>query len=174
MTYCDSSDLLYTRSTDYGASWDSPRTVDDTGVAGGPSLAVSGSNRYLAYSYSTCMSADTDLKFARSSNGGSSWILANMDSTGYSGQYASLGMVSSSELIVVHYDGQNNKLREARSHDGGATWPDIGAVDKGTDVGQYACLCTVAGDPPMLFVAYYDATGTHLNFAKSIDGGATW
>jgi hypothetical protein len=65
-------DLKFAKSTDGGATWPAGniKAVDSTGFVGAfTSIAVSGSNVYISYWDGT----NSDLKFAKSIDGGATW-----------------------------------------------------------------------------------------------------
>lgn len=130
-------DLVFSKSTDRGGSWnhttvDSP---DDVGMY--PSITVDSSDNYLISYYNN---TSDDLKFAKSTDGGSSWSTITIDSTDDVGFYSSIEADSSGNYLVVYEDLTNNDLKFALSNDGGSTW-NIEVVD--TNIASYPPTLTV-------------------------------
>jgi len=163
--------LRFAKSTDGGATWPagSIKTVDSANDVGQyTSIAVDGSNVYISYYDQT----NADLKFAKSINGGDSWLAGNIktvDSTGFFGSYTSIA-VNGSNVYISYYGGADG-LKVAKSIDGGATWEasDINNVDA---AGGWDTTIAVSGS--VVHIGYYVDATSDLKYAKSLDGGATW
>jgi len=101
--------------------WGMDGTIENKGFT---SLAVDGD--YLFVSYCAKDSVDDALKFARSSNGGSVWgtPVAIDTSNAHVGFYTSIAIngTNGRNVYISYHDEGNEKLKFARSADGGATW----------------------------------------------------
>lgn len=125
---------------------------------------------------------NADLKFARSVNGGASWVLSTIDNTGGHdvGKYNSIAASGTGpyNVFISYYDIENNgtgDLKFAVSDDSGVSWTrtilDTWAGDT-VDVGQYSSVAFA--EPEEVFISYYDATSYNLKFIASTDNGTTW
>ena len=97
-----------------------PKTLDSIGTVGKyTSIACSadGVTIYISYYDET----NGDLKLAKSTNSGSTFVISTVDSTGNVGQYASIA-VDGSNVYISYYDVTNGDLKIAKSLDGGANW----------------------------------------------------
>src|SRR3989344_5391954 len=170
-----SNNLNFIKSTDGGDTWpiSNIRLVDAPGDVGRySSIAVSGSNIYISY-YDNSLSKK-DLKLAKSSDDGNTWLPADIkivDSTGNVGQYSSIE-ADGSNVYISYRDVTNTNLKFAKSTDGGATWPpsNIKTVNFG-DTGAYSSIAVSGSN---IYISYRIAFWNNLKFAKSTDGGATW
>ncbi len=170
-------DLKYAWSDDGGATWPSVniKTVDSAGIVGQmTSLALDASgNPCISYFDWT----NNHLKYAWSDDGGKTWPTGNIktvDSTGNTGQYASLALDASGNPRISYFDETNKDLKYAWSDDGGNTWPagKIKTVDSTGYTGYYTSLALDASGNPR--ISYYDVTNYDLKYAWSDDGGNTW
>ncbi|MEK7461802.1 MAG: hypothetical protein AAB586_01895, partial [Patescibacteria group bacterium] len=149
------------------------KIVDSAGNVGShSSIAVSGSNVYISYRDST----RTNLKFAKSTDGGATWSPANIkivDSAGNVGSHSSIA-VSGSNVYISYRDSTRTNLKFAKSTDGGATWSpaNIKIVDSAGNVGSHSSIA--APDANNIFISYKNSTNGDLKFIKSNNGGATW
>ncbi|MBN2533355.1 MAG: chitobiase/beta-hexosaminidase C-terminal domain-containing protein [Spirochaetales bacterium] len=115
-------DLKLATSLDSGLTW-SIQTIVSDGDENHSwthiflSVAVEGSNIYLSYRAVT----DYDLKLAKSTDGGDTWSIKTVDSTGNVGDYNSIA-VDGSNIYISYYDETNTALKFAKSADGGDTW----------------------------------------------------
>jgi len=98
-------------------------TIDSTNNVGSyTSIAVDGSNVYISYLDIT----NINLKFAKSEDGGASWLTSPaidpvVDETNNVGEYTSIA-VDGSNVYISYRDFTNGNLKFAKSTDGGATW----------------------------------------------------
>ncbi|MBS1510106.1 MAG: T9SS type A sorting domain-containing protein [Bacteroidetes bacterium] len=150
-----------------------PNAIDQTGTVGQyASHAMVNGNPAVAYYDGT----NKRLKFIRADeNNGSSWTSAAVvvSATGDVGKYASLLVVDGNPAIA-YYDGLAGKLNlmYVRANDAdGTSWGTPVVVESTNDVGQYASLAIVNGNPA---IAYYDNTNGDLRYirATNIDGTA--
>src|SRR3989344_5735918 len=140
------------------------KTVDSVGNVGQySSIAVSGSNVYI--SYYDASTGRNDLKFAKSTDNGDTWLAGNIktvDSVGNVGQYSSIA-VSGSNVFISYRDSTNTNLKFAKSTDNGDTWlaGNIKTVDSVGNVGQYSSIAVSGSN---VFISYRDSTNTNLKF----------
>lgn len=166
--------LKFAKSVNSGSTWlaSNIKVVDATDDVGtGTSLAVIGSNIYIAYLDQT----NYNLKFTKSTDSGATWPAAaikTVDSAGNVGQSPSIA-VNGSNIYISYYDITNEDLKFAKSVDDGATWlpANIKTVDSTNNTGNYS---SIAVDGTYVYISYNLVSFDCLKFAKSIDSGATW
>jgi hypothetical protein len=169
-----SYDLKFARSTDGGDTWDpvNIKTVDSTGEVGlFTSICVNGSNVYISY-YDT---TNNDLKFARSTDSGTTWDPANIktvDSTDRIGAYTSMA-IDGSNIYISYYDLTNNNLKFARSTDSGDTW-NPGNIKTIYSTDHDGGHTSISVNGSNIYISYYDFTNNDLIFTRSTDKGNTW
>jgi hypothetical protein len=131
------------------------------------SIAADGANIYIAYQNTY----DNDLRFTRSTDGGSTWpVKVTVDSTGSVGRNTSIA-VNGSNVYISYYDLTNTNLKFARSTDGGSTWPTVVTVDNSADdVGRFS---SIGVDGSTIYISYHDETSDTLMYAKSVNGGTS-
>ena len=110
------------------------------------------------------------LRFAKSTDGGTTWSKRLVDSSAAVGQFSSIAADGTS-VYIAYYDASTTRLKIAKSSDCGSTWGTPKEIENTADVGQYTAIAAI-GDT--VYVAYYDATNLKLKFAKSTDAGITW
>src|SRR3990167_6038374 len=162
-------DLRFARSIDGGNSWTTFLPVDSTGNVGQySSIEADGSNVYISYRDVT----NTNLKFAKSTDGVATWPPSNIKTVNFgdTGAYSSIA-VSGSNIYISYRDNTNLNLKFAKSTDGGATW-NTKTIDSLGNTGNYTSIA--APDANNIYISYRDSTNGDLKFVKSNDGGATW
>ena len=181
MSYYDSTNdtLKFAKSTDGGAIWPSEdiKTIASVNLVLSSmysSIAVDGNNIYIGYSDFN----DGYLKFAKSTDGGSTWPVGNIRTvdSGCSGRFASME-VNGTYIYLSYQNYTSSDLKFAKSIDGGANWLPSPAIDPIVDatntVGAYT---SIAADGNNVYISYYEGTAFNeaLKFAKSINGGINW
>ncbi|MBN2081339.1 PKD domain-containing protein [bacterium] len=172
--YCDYTtfDLrfAYSSTADGAAAADwTTVLVDETGNVGRyPSLAVIKGNPAIAYHDES----NSNLKYARSNTAtgasATDWTqIVTADATASTGTYASLATVAGNPAIA-YYDNTDTALKYSRSSTptGSASgdWAGYFIVDTATDVGRYASLAVVDGNPA---IAYMDTNNSALKYARA-------
>ena len=113
----------------------------------------------------------SNLGFASSIDGGTTWSTTTIDSVGVAGYYSSLNALDANNLFVSYYEGTSYDLMFATSTDGGITW-STNTIDSMNSVGLYNSMKVI--DANTIFVSYFNDTVDDLMFATSTDGGNTW
>lgn len=175
LAYYRDGDLFFKASQNDGTTFNISATVD-TGAGddvGNYCSAVSASSRpAICYHNQT----DGDLYFIRATNSsGSGWAdpPVVVDGTGDTGEFTSMVSVGSRPAIA-YYRRDNGNLMYVRAADTtGATWNTPVVVDNSTDdVGQYASMAIVGGNPA---IAYWNATDNTLMYVRATDTtGTAW
>jgi hypothetical protein len=177
ISYYDSSNtaLKFAKSIDGGATWPTIITVDSADDSGeDSSLAVAGSNVYICYLHTIASGISGELKFAKSLDGGDSWLAENMKivdtSLSPTSAECSIAVEQSTVYIAYTWSGQ---IMAARSIDGGATWPaeNRSAID-GVGLGSGYTSIAAVGDN--VYLSYYAYSYGNLKFAKSTNRGVNW
>jgi hypothetical protein len=154
--------------------WHGIQVVDSAGWVGKhTSLAVSGNEVYISYFDET----NSDLKFAKSTDGGTTWPSGNIktvDSSGIVGSCTSLA-VSGNEVYIGYLDSTNYNLKFAKSTDGGATWP-AGNIKTADASGSVTGNISIQVNGDEIFVGYICWVMDYFSvkFTKSVDRGNTW
>ncbi|TAL35946.1 MAG: exo-alpha-sialidase [Spirochaetes bacterium] len=167
------STLKFAKSTDGGATWPAAnkKTIDSTGITGvSLSMANNGSSLYVSY---VTNGADFDeLRFAKSTDGGTTWASSDMKliTVSYLLFHTSIS-VSGNNVAITYLDHETGYLKCALSADNGNTW-SLATVDN--SVGIYLTEMSVAVNGNNVFISYYNDTDKCLRFAKSTDFGTSW
>ncbi len=166
--------LKYVRANNVnGTTWGAAVTVQSGSVGQYTSMQVVNGNPAISYYDVT----NGDLKYARAGDvNGTAWPGGNIKtvaSTGNVGQYTSMQVVNGNPAIA-YYDVTNKDLKyiQANSVDG-STWGNaVVSVETTNDVGQYASLAVVNGNPA---ISFHDFTKGDLRYIRAADvNGATW
>lgn len=118
---------------------------------------------------------NAQLMFVRAADAnGTLWGMPTwVDTTGNVGTHASMAVVNGNPAIA-YYDTTNGDLKYLRATNStGTSWGGAPVtVDSSGNVGEYASLVVVSGNPA---IAYYDRTNTNLKYARANDSsGAIW
>lgn len=185
VSYFDATNnnLRFRKSVDGGLTWPGgPVVVDSLGDVGtDTSIAAADANTifisyFLSYYDDGLFVYSGDLKFAKSTDGGLTWlsdpfIQTTVDSLGDVGTDTSIFALNASTIFISYYDITNGNLKFAKSTDGGFSWSNK-TVDAPGDVGIHTSI--TARDASNIYISYYDVDNSHLKFARSTDGGVNW
>jgi hypothetical protein len=151
------------------SEWSGLKTVDSASTVGSYGTAVGAIGDTLLATYNEDLASGLDgrLKLARSTDGGASWTISNLDTASSSGRFSSMRTAGNS--VYVSYSVGSSGLRFARSDDAGATWPVKNSVVSSGNT-WYSSLAVDGSD---VYISYYNGS-SGLTVAKSIDNGATW
>jgi hypothetical protein len=168
-------DLKFAKSTDFGITWpvENIKTVDSEGSVGAHS-SIARNDNYIYISYLQTTGTPDALKFAKSSDWGSTWPSENIFTFNligeYEGWWTSLEVNSSNFYII--YGGKPNAidpycLKFVKSTDSGASWTTIPIDDSCSPAYN-----SLAIDEDNIYISY--AESHKIVLAKSQDGGTTW
>jgi hypothetical protein len=173
--------IYFAKSSDRGNTWTSSVQVDDNsnGVKKLPIVCVDVSGDIYVVWEDHRPYDDTDIYFARSTDGGETWtnpnIRVNDDPSSYQ-HHPSMVIYSWEELYVVYQNrpDDDGHIYLVRSTDGGETWsqPHV-QVDDGR-LGNHLLPNLVVSSDGTIYATWSYWGGDHILFAKSIDGGETW
>lgn len=172
ISYYDSAngDLKLAKTTDGGTSW-ATSIIESTGDVGQFSSLFALDANTVFVSYYDATAGNLNLRFAVSTNGGSSWTPSNVDTVGDVGQHTSIGAADANTIYISYYDVTNGDLKAAKSTDGGVSWT-LYKVDPTNNRGQFTSLQVL--DANTAYMSYYDVTGGDARFAKTTNGGSSW
>ena len=164
-------EIFFARSTDGGANYSSPTNLsNDADQSRAPSIAISNSNIFVVWSGGG--GSNSEIFFARSTDGGASFSIANISqNSGFS--YTPQLAASGSNVYVVWNDNTDGNLdiMFARSTDGGASFS--ASVTLSDNTGGQSSIPSIAAYSSNLYVVWNDNTDGNLDimFARSTDGG---
>lgn len=159
--------------------WDMGVVDSEESIYSDTSIVTDEHGNYLI----TYFSFEGDLKFAKSMNGGSTWIVGTVefdpdDSVGIN---SSLAVDSSGNYLIAYYKAVTTPgfpfpkttyyLAFAKSVDHGSTW-DTSIADFTPGSGSFPSIAVDSYGNYL--IASYNFGGSNLTFSKSIDGGDTW
>jgi hypothetical protein len=179
-------DIHVNASANGGLTWLAPDVRVETGVLGAsdsndPEITAEGDNVYIVWSDSR--SGNADIRLNRSSDGGLSWLIADMridtDPVGAGVSIRPQVRCAAGNVYVAWVDTRdgNADIRFSRSQDAGRTWQaadqrlDTDAPGAGTS--EYVRL-EIGG--PNVYVAWQDDrdSANDIRFTFSTDQGATF
>ena len=167
-------EIFFARSTDGGANFSSASNLsNDPAQSRTPSIAVSNSS--ISIVWSSSVAGNSEIFFARSTDGGANFSIANISqNSGFS--YTPQLAVSGSNVYVVWNDNTDGNLdiMFARSTDGGANF--FAAVTLNDNSGGQSSIPSIAVSPSSVYVVWNDNTDGNLDimFARSTDGGGSF
>ena len=151
--------LLFASRPVSGGAWQN--SMIQNGNYGANDMAIAGSTIYIScYSWTTY-----SLYCARSQDGGATWSLLTVDSSGQVSGYTAIA-TDGGNVYIGYY--RYGRFYLAASSDGGDTW-SISIADNTVTSGQYISM-EMRGSS--LIASYFTSAG--LKFASSSDDGATW
>jgi hypothetical protein len=173
--------ILFDKSSDRGETWTSDKQVDDGTKSGkgAPAVCV-GVNGYIFVVWHDYRPYDdTDIYFARSTDGGETWtdpnIRINDDSSSYQHD-PSMAIDHWGNLYVAYQNTSDNDVHIClvKSTDGGESWtsPHV-QIDDGQP-GNHLLPELAIGQDGTIYASWSWWGGDNILFAKSTDGGETW
>jgi len=161
------TDIRLNRSADGGASWLSNDVRLDTDVAGaadsrGARICGSGDNLYVVWEDGR--DGKTDIHFNRSTDGGVSWLSADVrldgDVAGAADSCGARVCCADENVYVVWWDWRNSSQPDIylnRSTDGGATWlTDDLRLDTDEAGAAYSADAEIACTGARLYAVWFD------------------
>jgi hypothetical protein len=187
-TWMNYNTIVFSKSTDHGATWSTPLKVSGKSWADKPWLGVSstGTDVYVGYE------SRSVLQMTSSHNGGTSFsapISVNTDTSvyRYPNGFAVLGNGQTAVMADSKYNGGSAKtagpvdIEVWRTTNGGTSWTKV-IVDNTLFTGvnfETSSTTTIAADSAGTLVAEFSGatsqgTVTRLFTKRSTDGGLTW
>jgi hypothetical protein len=173
--------ILFAKSSDQGDTWTPDVQVDDgtRSSKSSPAICV-GANGHIYVVWDDYRPYDdSDIYFARSTDGGDTWtdpnIRVNDDPSSYQ-HSPSMVIDLWGDLYVAYQNTSDNDVHIClvKSTDGGETWnhPHI-QIDDGRP-GNHLLPELAIGQDGTIYASWSCWAGDHILFAKSTDGGETW
>ncbi|GBD34349.1 hypothetical protein HRbin35_00061 [bacterium HR35] len=159
--------LRFCRTTDGGNTWNCSDVEGNTTTQYGwySSLdAVDSNNIYIAH-YD---GINLDLRFCRTSNGGTTWNCGVIETTGDIGRKPSIKAFNNNYIYIAHRDETNNQLRFCRTTDGGTSW-NCNAIE----IGGFSSSLKIV-DKDVVYIAHFDFTNASIRLCNTNNGGQTW
>jgi hypothetical protein len=174
--------IYFAKSSDRGDTWTSSVQVDDnsSGVKKLPIIRVDVIGDIYVVWEDHRPYDDTDIYFARSTDGGETWtdpnVRINDDPSAYQ-RSPSMVIDPWGDLYVAydgHPDGEYSHIYMVKSTDGGDTWsrPHV-PVDDGRSGNHYIPELAV-GQDGTIYASWSWWGGDHILFTKSTNGGEAW
>jgi hypothetical protein len=163
---CSFLSLISPFSVVWATGWTGTIVDSDNSIGTHASITTDSSDNILISYYDT---TNGNLKFAKSTDSGSTWSTSTVDSDFDTGQFTSITTDSSDNIIISYFEATNDDLEFAKSTDGGSTWSTT-TVDNAAFIEGYTSITVDSGD----YLISYSSLADGLKFAKSTDGGSTW
>jgi hypothetical protein len=172
------SEILFKRSTDGGATFSSTINLsDNAGRSLDPQIAVSGSNIYVVWADKT--TGDEDIYFKRSTNSGATFSSTPINLSNDTIWSSDPQIISSGNNIYVVWDTGtgttgNYDILFTRSTNSGATFSNT-PINLSNDT-EYSSSPQIISSENNVYVVWhhYAAGNTDILFTRSTDGGATF
>jgi len=151
-------------------------TFDESIIASGGGLSLRDSSHVQIDANTIYVSYYDDntqeLRFASSTNGGTSWTDILVDDGGGDdvGLYNSMYAFDVNTIFISYTDQTNGDLKLAFSTNAGSTWTIV-VADAGSDPGESSVHASSASN---VMIAYYSGAIGELRFIESNNGGTTW
>ena len=177
--------VYLSKSTDGGATWSTNRPVrpTDSAVARrAPDIVAAGGGKvYVAWEESAGGTADTDIMFTGSADGGNSWaepVQAVYDISSSYQRMPALALDAGGTLYIAWEEqkGGNGDIYVTRSTNGGTSWAyGVRVNDDSTTLDQ-TLPTLVAGSAGHLYLAWSDRRNGNddIYFAASTNSGQSW
>ena len=156
-----------------GTSWTTPPVNINTQITETNYISLVVVNGNPAVSFYDRNSYDLIYVRATSTDGSTWGTPITVQSDGSVGSYNTLLVVNGNPAIS-YYDGTNDELKFIRANDAnGTNWPTSAhIVDSNGDVGKYASMAVVNGNPA---ISYKDETNDQLKYIRANDAsGSDW
>ena len=165
MLITNENEILFSRSTDGGATWAPSVRLDSSSYCTPPHITTRGGEIFVVWTTNTLPGC----AFTKSTDGGTTWMpLIKVGGSSFFHAIAVFG----DTIFVTHEKGD---VYLSRSTDDGATWQNMGRInDITTGKQDYPDLAlTPNGD---ICCAWYDWSYgmCKIRFSKSTDGGVSW
>ncbi len=175
ISYRDSSneDVKFIKSVDSGATWSTPIVIDGASIDAGFGISLDSpdaTNIFVAYYDRT----NNDLKFAKSTDSGTTWATSSVDSAGNMGANPSLKSIDADTIFISYYDWTNNQLRFAKSTNGGISWTKSNVAAATIVAAGQKSSHIDAANVNNIAIGFYTSTGPAVKLAYSTNGGGTW
>jgi Neuraminidase (sialidase) len=167
-------EILYSKSTDGGATWSVPVNVsNNSGGSVNSVIMVDAGTVHLAWEDNTA--GNWEIFYSKSTDGGATWSAPVNVSNNSGDSEGTKIAVNAGTIYLAWYDytPANVEIFFSKSTDGGVTWSAPVNVSN-NDGGSYGPA--IVADAGTIHVAWWDNTpgNAEIFYSNSTDGGATW
>ncbi len=174
-----SPDIFFARSTDGGLTFSEPENIsENTGASIEPKVVCEGDNVYVVWYDTTTTTGNSDIFFARSTDGGLTFSdPKNISENTGNSVLPQISIEGDNVYVVWHDDTDNPDIPDiffARSIDGGLTFSEPENISENTGRSEQP---QISAEGNNVYIVWQDTT-PGINFdifsSRSIDGGLTF
>lgn len=166
--------LLFSKSTDYGQSWDNTIIESSNDIGTHTSIAAASENTYVI-SYSND-SAGQPL-FTMTTDGGQNWSARRIvdNQAAYDGEINRIAVDHNGDYVMAYLDYTNSAIKISKSSNGvDWTTQSLSLTGAYRYSGDFTSLGLAIGQNGEYILSAYESDDSDLGFIISEDNGTTW